>query len=262
MNRKRIIIRLIVTILAAFSGCRKEATSTKWDGKVGMKEREIQECLNLITNWQSHFEIRYVKRHPFLNKLNHAIAHETDNDQYKKYMGQYIDVAFSIPIDASDSGLRLQQLDSFCTVTESVMSCAESHGDWNTYWVVGLRRLECIQAEMLKLKARFPDGGPQLENDVPCLGRGGWDNCYGVVNNEYKYSVRNLSRLITNFLMTHVLTYEKWVEYHSRLEKIVGHEVPIKEIMFKLWSEKEAKTSGNKTQVVSGKDSEQEVKAK
>ena len=149
-----------------------------------------------------------------------------------------------MPTDAEESGARLQQLDSFCTMTDAVLVCAEAHDDWDTYWTIALRRLERIQEEWKRLKIRFPDGDPPGP-DYPVLGRGGWDNCLKLAKSEYEMAVGDLTTLINNILMTHVLSYEKWSDIRVRLEEIVGHEVKIKDSILKLWEKKRAGESSS-----------------
>ena len=155
-------------------------------------------------------------------------------------MGQFIDAAFSIPTDAEDSDTRLRQLDSFCKMTMQVIWCAEAHRDWDTYWTIALRRLERIRDEMQRLKIRFPEYASQSD-DLPCFGRGGWDNCLKLVKQEYEMEINGLPKALNNVLMTHVLSYEKWLDIRSQLETIIGHEVEIKESILNLWEEKRKK---------------------
>ena len=242
-KRNRLLFALACMAIG-LAGCREEASPVDTAlEQAEKKDREIQAGLNLVTNWQSHFELLYFKRDRFLNNLKHAIMFEADNERYKKYMGWFVDAAFSIPTDSEDSRTRAHQLDSFCYMTESVMKCAGGHDDWNTYWTIGLRRLERIKAELQKIKVHLPNGEPHWDEEKgewPVLGHDGWDNCFGIVKVEYGHSVHGLKSTINNFLMTRVLTYDKWVEYHSRLEKIIGSKVPIKDVMFKSWDMRKA----------------------
>ena len=231
---------MLAGLMIGLVGCRQE-TDTKEIAKsaTDKKDREIQEALNLVTNWQSHFDLFYVKKSHFTTKLAHEIAYGTDDERYKKYMGQFVDAAFGIPTDAEDSGARLRQLDSFCKMTWSVMACAENRRDWDMYWTIALRRLKRIQDEMKRLKIRFPDNESQ-GNEDPALGRGGWDNCLKLTKREYGMAVRDLATLVNNILMTHVLSHEKWSDVRTRLEEIVGHEVTIKDSILKLWERRRA----------------------
>ncbi|MBQ6337855.1 MAG: hypothetical protein IJI36_01810 [Kiritimatiellae bacterium] len=241
------LVMLLTGLLVCLVGCRQEA-DTKEASKLtaDTKDREIQKALNLATNWQSHFDLFYVKSTRFEIKLSHAIAAETDDDRYRKYMGQFIDAAFGIPTDAEDSGARMQQLDSFCRMTDAVLGCAASHRDWDTYWKIALRRLERLQEEWKKLKIRFPDGDPPGP-DYPVLGLGGWGNCLKLAKSEYGMAVGDLATLINNILMTHVLSYEKWSDIRSQLETIIGHDVEIRPAILKLWDEKRKKEQAAKS---------------
>ena len=247
MLTKRVSSFMLAGLMVGLVGCRQEA-DTKIIAKstTDNKDREIQEALNLVTNWQSHFDLFYVKRSPFVLKLSNKIAFETDDDRYRIYIRQFIDAAFGISTDAEESGARLQQLNSFCKMTEAVVNCAGNHHDWNTYWTIALRRLKRIQDEMQELKIRFPDYEPQSD-DVPVLGRGGWDNCLKLTKQEYGMAVSGLSKAINNILMTHVLSYDEWTDIRSRLEEIIGHEVKIKESIIKEWEEKLAREQAQAT---------------
>ena len=242
MRAKRECFFLLAVLMACLAGCRRETAP----GKIAQltidekdRDREIQEALGIVTNWQSHFDLFYVKRSRFEIKLSHMIADETDNERYRKHMGQFIDAAFGISTDAEDSGARLRQLDSFCTMTDAVLGCAEFRRDWDMYWTIALRRLKRIQDEMKRLKIRFPDNESQ-GNEDPVLGRGGWDNCLKLTKREYGMAVEDLVTLVNNILMTHVLSYEKWSDIRARLEEIVGHEVKIKDSILKLWEKRRA----------------------
>ena len=238
---KFLVLASLVTCLA---GCRKETVPDEAQLAIAKKDKKVQEEIRLAGDWKSHFDILYIERsfrlRDCLTDLKHNIAFEADKERYEKYMGQFIAAAFSIPTDSDESGVRLQQLHSFCMVTETVISCADIREDFETYWPLALRRLKRIKEEWVKLKARFPDGNPPGP-DYPVLGIGGWDNCLKLARQRYGIGTEDLSKLINNFLMVHVLTYEKWSEFHSQLEKIVGHAVPIKDYMFKEWKAKEAR---------------------
>ncbi len=244
-KRKRLFFTLAYMI-ACLAGCRRDDSSDASTTAIDQKDRKIQEALECVSNWQSHFDLFSVKRSPIVTDLKHEIAYKTDNEQYKKYMGLFIDAAFGIPTDADDSGAKLQQLDSFCRMTESAMNCAGSRDDWDTYWTIALRRLERIKEEFQKLKVRFPDIKLQ-EDDLPCLGRGGWDNCLKLARNEYGFACNRLAKLINNFLMTHTLEHGRWVEFHSRLEEITGRKIPIRKEVEDLWKERHERDKARMT---------------
>ena len=153
-------------------------------------------------------------------------------------MGRFIDTAFGIPTDADESIARLQQLDSFCTITEAVMHCAESRRDWNTYWAIAFRRVERIQNDLQKTRMHFPNGDPKGEA-YPVLGRGGWDNCLKLLKNEYEMTSRDLTKLINNFLMANVFSKEEWTVIHDRLEEILGKKIPMRRELMRIWEDKQ-----------------------
>ena len=226
-------------LMACLIGCEPGTVRDEIDEPaVTEKDRVVEARLKLVADWQSHFDLFHVKRSPFLNELQHEIVYEGDEERYKKYMGRFIDTAFGIPTDADESGARLQQLDSFCTITEAVMHCAESRRDWNTYWTIAFRRVERIQSELKKIRIHFPNGDPQGDAS-PILGRGGWDNCLKLLKNEYEMTSRDLTKLINNFLMANVFSKEEWTVIHDRLEEILGKKIPMRRELMRIWEDKQ-----------------------
>ena len=226
-------------LMACLIGCEPGTVRDEiGEPAVNEKDRVVEARLKLVADWQSHFDLFHFKRSPFLNELQHEIAYEGDEERYKKYMGRFIDTAFGIPTDADESGARLQQLDSFCTITEAVMHCAESRRDWNTYWTIAFRRVERIQSELKKIRIHFPNGDPQGDAS-PILGRGGWDNCLKLLKNEYEMTSRDLTKLINNFLMANVFSKEEWTVIHDRLEEILGKKIPMRRELMRIWEDKQ-----------------------
>jgi len=219
-------------------GCRPETVLDEvGEPPVDEKDRTIEKGLKLVADWQSHFDLFYVKKSHFLSELSYAIAFEGDEERYKKYMGCFIDAAFGIPTDADESGVRMQQLNSLCRVTDAAMGCAESRRDWNTYWKVAIRRVERIQSELQKIRTHFPDGDP-TGDDLPVIGRGGWDNCLKLLKQEYGIASRGLSRFINTFTMANFLSKEEWTVIHDRLEGILGHKIPVRRELLEIWAER------------------------
>ena len=238
---------MLPCLMACLIGCRPETVHDEVgeppreevrQPPLDEKDREVEKGLKLVADWQSHFDLFLGKNTHFLSKLGQAIAHERDEERYKKYMGRFIDAAFGIPTDADESGARLQQLDSLCVATEAVMGCAEGHDDWITYWEVAIRRVERIQSELQKVRTLFPEGDPPGD-DLPVLGRGGWDNCLRLLKQEYVIASRRHSRFINNFFMANVLSKEEWTVIHDRLEKTLGHKIPVRQELLDIWAERE-----------------------
>ena len=227
-------------LMACLIGCEPGTVRDEiGEPAVNEKDSAVDARLKLVADWQSHFDLFHVKRSPFLSELQHEIAYEGDEERYKKYMGRFIDTAFGIPTDADESVARLQQLDSFCTITEAVMHCAESRRDWNTYWTIAFRRVERIQSELKKIRIHFPNGDPQGDAS-PILGRGGWDNCLKLLKNEYEMTSRDLTKLINNFLMANVFSKEEWTVIHDRLEEeILGKKIPMRRELMRIWEDKQ-----------------------
>lgn len=249
MITMRNVFFMLSCLMVYLVGCRPETVRDEVGepprdeiGKspIDEKDREVEKGLKLVADWQSHFDLLHVKNSHFQNKLSYAIAYESDEERYKKYMGQFIDAAFGIPTDAEESGARMQQLDSLCTVTEAVMGCAECRRDWNTYWMVAFRRVERIKSELQKIRTHFPEGDPPGD-DYPVLGRGGWDNCLRLLKQEYGMASRDLTKLINNFLMANVFSKEEWTVIHDRLEKVLGRKIPVRQELLDIWAKREKK---------------------
>ncbi len=63
----------LASLMICFVGCREDASPVDAaQAQVEKKDREVRAGLNLVTNWQSHFELLYFKRDRFLNNLEHA----------------------------------------------------------------------------------------------------------------------------------------------------------------------------------------------
>ena len=228
---------MLPCLMAILIGCGPGAVCDEvGESAVDEKDRSVEIRLKLVADWQSHFNLFYVKKSPFLNELKGMIAYEKDEERYKRYMGRFIDTAFGIQTDADESGARLQQLDSFCMITEAVMHCAESRRDWNTYWSIAFRRVERIQKDLQKIRMHFPNGDPKGEV-CPVLGRGGWENCLKLLKNEYEMASRDLTKLINNFLMANVFSKAEWTVIHDRLEEILGKKIPMRQELLRIWEE-------------------------
>ena len=249
MITMREISFMLPCLMVCLVGCRPETVRDEVGesprSEVGEpphdeKEREIEKGLKLAADWQSHFDHFYVKKTHFLSQLSQAIANEGNEERYQKYMGRFIDTAFGIPTDADESGARLQQLDSLCIVTEAVMGCAECRRDWKTYWMVAIKRVERIHIELQKIRTHFPEGDPPGD-DLPLLGRGGWDNCLKLVKQEYEIASRKLPRFINTFTMANFLSKEEWTVIHDRLEKVLGRKIPVRQVLLDIWAEREKK---------------------
>ena len=226
---------LMVILVGCGPGAVREDVS---ESTANEKDRSVDADLKRVADWQSHFELFHIKKSPFLNELKHKIAYEKNEERYKRYMGRFIDAAFGIPTDADESGARLQQLDSFCMITEAVMHCAESRRDWSTYWSIAFRRIERIKKDLQKMRIHSPNGEPKGD-DGPVLGRGGWENCLKLLKNEYEMASRDLTKLINNILMANVFSKAEWTAIHDRLEEILGKKIPMRPELLRIWEVKQ-----------------------
>ena len=245
---KRLTLTFIFTaILAVTSGCGREneAAVVKQNTK-SRDELAIQNALESLSDWREHFGLLYV-RHGFLSELHNKILYSEARTLYAKYIGSYLNVAFGIPLDATEVGTRTRQFDSFATITDAAISCLEEHDDFSQYWKYALRRLEVIGSELKKIEEYVKgNGGEQNFSGTPK----DWTEYYDRVRRDYGYSKKSLISLVNNFLMVHVLPFEEWFTYLLRLEAIVGEEIPIKPEPYRLWKEKQMKANSVSTNLV------------
>ena len=232
-------ILLCVSILAWMSGCRRESTPIPLS-EVAPEEIEIQNDIKLVSDWQSHFDLLYV-RHHFLTGLSGKIRYSRGGAFRDKYYGKFLDAAFGIPVDASDVGTRTRQFDSFCRVTDVAVNGLADFGmkgcdDYRPYWNYALRRLEFVGNELKKVETYV--GGKGEENTFSGSVNE-WESYCKTARREYNFSVERLERDINNFLVISVLSHEQWTAFRLRLEKILGHKVPIREDMDELWKQKQ-----------------------
>ena len=75
MLTKRVILFMLECLTVCFVGCRQEADTNEIAKlPADTTDREIQEALNLVTNWQAHFDLFHVNRSPFALELSNKIA--------------------------------------------------------------------------------------------------------------------------------------------------------------------------------------------
>ena len=158
---------------------------------------------------------------------------------YAKYIDQFLNEAFEIPVDAADVGVRTRQFDSFQMVTDAAICCTAESEDYNRFWSNALRRLKFICDELDTIESYLAGngGGKGFLGD-----KDGWEQYHKVVRHVFRSSEENLTSLINNFLMTSVLSQEEWSGFHKRLEKILHREVPIRAELFELWKMRKNKT--------------------
>ena len=184
--------------------------------------------------------------------LHSALIRLNDPAQRRNHVKHLADIVFAYPLDATDPGpevfyypldpnapgTRKEQWYAFRETASRVAACAWVIRDIELKWDIDLRRLRRIQDEMKKVEAYLAGNGDSaaFKGD-----RNGWVKYHKLVQGYYNGFVKELSRFINNILMTHTLSYEKWVDIRSQLETIIGHEVEIKESILNLWEEKRKK---------------------
>ena len=251
MKSKNLIFALFVSGLAFMSGCSREkrplaeettmpqptaprqTTAASFD--IGSDEISIQNDLNLVSDRQKHFELLY-QRHHFLSNLSGKIRHAKGGALYAKYIDQFLNEAFEIPVDAVDVDTRTRQFDSFQMITDAAICCAAESEDYNRFWNNALRRLTFICDELDKIESYLAGHG---EGKGFLDDKDGWEQYRKAVRHAFRSSEENLTSLINNFLMTSVLSLEEWSSFHEQLEKILHRKVPIRRELMKLWEIKE-----------------------
>ena len=247
MKSKSLVLALVVCALAFMSGCSRakrplaeEATmpqaatsrQTKVESfDIGADEMSIQNDLKLVSDWKNHPELLY-QRHHFLSNLNGKIRHAKSGALYARYIDQFLNEAFEIPVDAVDAGTRTRQFDSFKMVTDAAICCTAEREDYNRFWSNALRRLKFICEELDTIESYLAGQGEgnRFHGD-----KDGWEQYHKAVRRAFYSSEENLTSIINNFLMTSVLSQEEWSAFHGQLEKILHHRVPIKGELMELW---------------------------
>ncbi len=250
-TRRRLLL-MFSCVLLGILGCRKDRASQETSAKaVDVGERKIQEAFRRISDWHFyHGDI--VRYNDTISTLDGALIRLKDPTLRKRYVKQLAKIVFTYPLDATDpghevfyypidpnaSGTRREQWHAFWIASGSAAARAWVIRDIELKWDIDLRRLRRIQDEMRKVEAYLAGNG----NSAAFKGdRNGWVKYHKLVQGYYNGFVKELSRFINNILMTHTLSYEKWLVILSQLETIIGHEVEIKESILNLWEEKRKK---------------------
>ena len=261
MKRKGKIILLVLScVVLGMLGCRKERTSQEMSVKAADNgELKIQKTLNMVSDWR-FYHGGAARINATMSTLREELDRLKDTVRRKKYVKRLADIVFAYPLDATDPGpevlyypldptapgTRKEQWFAFCEMSDLMSFLTDPYSDMEYLWEVKLRRLKRIRDELRSVEEYLAGNGDSaaFKGD-----RNGWVKYHKLVQGYYNGFVKELSRFINNILMTHTLSYEKWVDIRSQLETIIGHEVEIKESILNLWEEKRQKEQGAKHEV-------------
>jgi len=229
-------------------GCRQENTSDETSAKaVDAGELKIQDALAKISNWR-FYHGDFVKRRKTMSTLRDELIRLNDPVRRKNYVKKLVEIVFAYPLDATApepavlyypldptaSGTRKEQWFAFSAMSDRVSFFTMPYCEMEYVWEVKLRRLKRIRDELRSVEAYLAGNGDRKAYKGE---RNAWVEYRKHVKGTYDSFVESLSRFINNIPNSYFLSYEKWRDIHSRLEKIVGHEVEIRPSILKLWEE-------------------------
>ena len=246
---EKILLIMLSCVLLGIIGCQKDGTSQETSAKIVDKsEFKIEESLKTISDWRfAHWDD--VRRKKTLSTFRNELNRLNDPVRRKNYVKKLAEIVFAYPLDATDPGYevfycpldrnapgtRKEQWFAFSEMSDMVSSFADPYSDMEYLCEIKLRRLQRLRDETRSVEAYLAGNGDSKAYKGE---RNRWAAYHKHIQGDYYSSANELSRLVNNILVTHTLSYEKWRDIHSRLEKIVGHEVEIRPSILKLWKEK------------------------
>ena len=120
---------VLVNVFIALPGCHKESVRVN-DAKQEMDPqiKELEETFKSIGTWQAYRDVCRKIRF-FGGVLDRKINDVKDPATRMKYFTRLCDLAFSVPLDATDPATRSYQLTSFFVMTDDVHGCAQENDD-------------------------------------------------------------------------------------------------------------------------------------
>ena len=225
------------SVFATLTGCRKESAHVD-DARqeIDPQIKDLEETFKSIGSWQDYREVCHKIRF-FGGILDRKINDVKDPATRMKYFTRLYDLAFSVPLDATDPATRSHQLTSFFLMTDDVRGCAQGNDDVDSEWSISLRRLKILKAELQKVEAFFEGKGYR---DTFKGNRDDWQDYREEVNAVYGRYDRQVSKCFRDTRTGDGLTYERWHYFHSQFEKLLGHKVEVWSCVLEKW-EKERK---------------------
>ncbi len=150
---------VLAGVFTTLSGCKRENVPIGDDKQeIDPQIKNLEETFKRIGSWQNYLEVCHKIRF-FGAILERKINDVKDPATRMKYFTRLYDLAFSVPLDATDPAARSYQLKSFFVMTDDVHGCAQENDDVDSEWSITLRRLKIFKAEMQKVEAFFEGKG-------------------------------------------------------------------------------------------------------
>ena len=229
---------VVVSVSATLTGCRKESAPVD-DAKqeIDPQIKDLEDTFKGIGSWQDYREVSHKIRF-FGGILERKINDVKDPATRMKYFTRLYDLAFSVPLDATDPATRSYQLTSFFVMTDDVHGCAQGNDDVDSEWSICLRRLKILKAELQKVEAFFEGKG---YSDTFKGNRDEWQDYREKVNDVYESYDRQVSKCFRDTRTAEGLTYERWHYFHSQFEEILGHKVEVWHSVLEKWEKEKQK---------------------
>ncbi len=237
----------LTSVFTTLPGCRRKVVPVDDVKQEDVKQEtvkqevdpqiaELEEMFKQIGTWQEYLETSGKTRF-FGSILDQKINGVKDPATRMKYFNRLCDLAFSVPLDASDPATRSHQLTAFFILTDNPHGCAQIYGDVDAEWNICLRRLKILKEERQKVEAFFEGKG---HGDTFKGSRDAWKDYREKVNGVYDHYDRQVSKYFRDSRTGDGLTYERWHYFHSQFEEILGHKVEVWSCVREKW-EKERK---------------------
>jgi len=235
---------VLAGVFTTLSGCKRENVPIGDDKQeIDPQIKDLEETFKRIGSWQNYLEVCHKIRF-FGAILERKINDVKDPATRMKYFTRLYDLAFSVPLDATDPAARSYQLKSFFVMTDDVHGCAQENDDVDSEWSITLRRLKIFKAEMQKIEAFFEGKG---YGDTFKGGYDVWQDYRETVKGMYKNEDKMVSIYFRDTRTADGLTYERWHYLHSQFEEILGHKVEVWSCVLEKWEkEREKRAAADK----------------
>ena len=229
---------VLAGVFTTLSGCKRENVPIGDDKQeIDPQIKDLEETFKRIGSWQNYLEVCHKIRF-FGAILERKINDVKDPATRMKYFTRLYDLAFSVPLDATDPAARSYQLKSFFVMTDDVHGCAQENDDVDSEWSITLRRLKIFKAEMQKVEAFFEGKG---YGDTFKGGYDVWQDYRETVKGMYKNEDKMVSIYFRDTRTADGLTYERWHYLHSQFEEILGHKVEVWSCVLEKWEKEREK---------------------
>lgn len=235
-----VLLFVLAGAFIALPGCRKEnlpKESNFAKQELDPQIKDLEETFKSIGTWQAFLD--EANRRPFFGSFLHRKINDVKDPAIRmKYFKRLYDLAFSVPLDATDPAPRHYQLKSLWRLTNDAKGCASVADDVENQWGIILRRLKIFKEEMHKVEAFF-EGRGGLETFKG--NRDSWQEYRTYIGDLYKYDDRLVSKYFRDTRTAEGLTYERWHYFHSQFEEILGHKVEVWRSVLEKWEKERQK---------------------